>query len=329
MQYLKHFIYYTLGILAIIATALVCLNIGRYELSLSQIYQVLAGSSDDTQRHILLSFRLPRIVVAIIVGAGLSVAGAAFQSLFRNPLATPDILGVTSAASFGAVLGLMLGLSISYISIVGFIFGLLSLFLVILVGYNKHLPYQTATMILSGIIISSLFQSLIGIVKYLADPQDTLPTITYWLLGSLDVVLEPYVVYAMLGVILGSAVIFIVRWKCNVLMLQDDEAKSLGVNLALLRAIVILSSTLIIACAVSVCGVIGWVGLLVPHIARLIIGHNYARIIPLSILIGAIFLMLVDTLSRSISSEQIPISILTSLLGAPFFIYILRKSKTR
>ena len=280
-----------------------------------------------TQNNVIFYFRLPRILVAIIVGAGLSVAGGAFQSLFRNPLATPDILGVTSGASFGAVLGLLLGLSMDYISIAGFIFGILSLALVVCIGYNKNAPYQTTTMILSGIIVGALFQSLIGIIKYIADPQDTLPTITYWLLGSLDVALESYVILNLIGIIFGIVIIFILRWKLNLLMLEDDEAKSLGVNLTLLRAYIIISSTMIVACSISMCGVIGWVGLLVPHIARLLIGNENSKLIPLSMFIGALFLMLIDTLSRTLSSEQIPISILTSLVGAPFFIYILRKNQ--
>lgn len=214
-----------------------------------------------------------------------------------------------------------------YISIAGFIFGILSLALVACIGYNKNAPSQTTTMILSGIIVGALFQSLIGIVKYIADPQDTLPTITYWLLGSLDVALESYVIFNLIGIIFGIVIIFILRWKLNLLMLEDDEAKSLGVNLTLLRAYIIISSTMIVACSISMCGVIGWVGLLVPHIARLLIGNENSKLIPLSMFIGALFLMLIDTLSRTLSSEQIPISILTSLVGAPFFIYILRKNQ--
>ncbi|TLD97707.1 iron ABC transporter permease [Helicobacter jaachi] len=327
MRLLTSLSMYILGIAAIIVCACVCLTLGRYALPLSDVIAVICGNGDETQRNIIFTFRLPRIILAIIVGAGLSAAGAAFQSLFRNPLATPDILGVTNGASFGAVLGLLLGLNISYIGIAGFVFGILSLMLVLLVGYNRNNPYEMSSMILSGIIISALFQSLIGIVKYVADPQDTLPTITYWLLGSLDISLDIHVFYSLCGIVLGSGIIFILRWKLNLLMLQDDEAKSLGVNLTLLRLIVIFASTMIVACAVSVCGVIGWVGLLVPHIARLLIGNNNTTLIPLSLFIGALFLMIIDTLSRTLSSEQIPISILTSLIGTPFFIYILRKSK--
>lgn len=326
MIFFKNASLYIIGFSAIIICAIFSLSIGRYALSLSDVITTLLGRGNEMEANIIFSFRLPRILLAIVVGAGLSVAGAVFQSLFRNPLATPDILGVTSGASFGAVLGLLLGLSVSYIGIIGFIFGVLSLALVVIIGYNKNMPYETTTMILSGVIITAFFQSLIGIVKYIADPQDTLPTITYWLLGSLDVSILPHTILSIIGILVGIFILFVLRWKCNLLMLPDDEIKSLGVNLVALRIVIILVSTIIITCAVSICGVIGWVGLLVPHIARLLVGNENARLIPLSIVIGALFLLIIDTLSRTLSSEQIPISILTSLVGAPFFIYILRKN---
>ena len=327
MNLVKPLVLYSGEILIIALVGSFCLSVGRYNISFIDVLYCLVGQGDETQSNIIFSFRLPRIILAIVIGAGLSAAGVAFQSLFSNPLATPDILGVTSGVSFGAVLGLLLGLSIGYISFVGFIFGLASLALVVLIGYNKNMPYETTSMILSGIIIGALFQSLIGICKYVADPQDTLPSITYWLLGSLDTSLDTYVIWSLVGIMLGIGVIFILRWKLNLLMLQDDEAISLGVNLPLLRVLSIFASTMIVACAISVCGVIGWIGLLVPHIARLIVGNDTSKIVPLSLFIGALFLVVVDTFSRTMSASQIPISILTSLFGAPFFIYILRKSK--
>ncbi|RDU61012.1 FecCD family ABC transporter permease [Helicobacter marmotae] len=320
---------YTLGGLALLLCALLCLSLGRYFISMSDVMSTLLGEGEDIHHNIIFNFRLPRVILAIIVGAGLSLAGGAFQSLFRNPLASPDILGVTNAAGFGACLALLLGLDVAFIGIIGFAFGICSLILVVALGYNKLIPYETTTMILSGIIISALFSSLLGILKYIADPQDTLPTITYWLLGSLDISLESHVAYSLLGIMLGSGIIFILSWKLNILSLQDDEAKSLGANLPLLRFSLIFASTLIVACSVSICGVIGWVGLLVPHIARLLVGNENSKLIPLSAFFGALFLMGIDTLSRTISSEQIPISILTSLVGAPIFIYILRKKVGR
>lgn len=314
------------GVALILICAVVALCVGRYYLSPSEIYTALLGDN-EAGFNVIVEFRLPRVVLAIVVGSGLSLAGLAFQSLFRNPLATPDILGVTNGASFGAILALLFGLGVAYINLFGLLFGLMCLGLVVLVSYDRNAPYDTMSMVLSGIIISALFSSLISLVKYVADPQDTLPTITYWLLGSLELGLGLHFVAGVVGIICGSVVLYALRWKLNLLALSDDEAKALGVNLLLLRVVVILACTVIVACSVGMCGVIGWVGLLVPHIARLIVGNENAKIAPLCVIIGAIFLLLVDTVSRTISSEQIPISILTALSGAPFFIYILHKAR--
>lgn len=316
----------------IVLCALVCLKVGRYPIALEDILTLFVGTqshieSNPTYAMILLEFRLPRVLLALFVGAGLSISGCAFQNLFRNPLASPDILGVTAGASFGAVLALLLGLGVLWVSFFGFLSGLIALLLVVAVSYDKMMPYNTLTMILSGIIIAALFQSLVSLIKYLADPQDTLPTITYWLLGSLDSTFSLQMWLGIAGISLGSVVLFCLRWKLNILTLDDDEAKSLGVNLNALRLVVVLASTLIVACAVGLCGIIGWIGLLIPHIARLFVGNENARLVPLSLFIGALFLMIVDTFSRTISHEQIPISILTALIGAPFFIYILYKNK--
>lgn len=336
MGFLKGFVLMFAALCVVCIAGLVALSMGRYPISFSEVVsafysQFCSGFSsteiESTQSHIVFTFRLPRVILAIIIGAGLSVAGIAFQSLFKNPLATPDILGVSNGASFGAVVGLILGLSVGYVCFLGFICGIAALILVVAIGYNKQMPLQSTNMILSGIIISAFFQSLLGICKYIADPQDTLPTITYWLLGSLEKALDVPSIVSCCVIIVASFVIYILRWKLNLLMLQDDEAISLGVNLRNLRLLVILSSTLIVTCAICMCGVIGWVGLLVPHIARLLVGNNTAHIVPLSLFIGALFLLFVDTLSRTMLEAQIPISILTSLCGAPFFIYILRSNQ--
>ena len=324
---LKTISLYGLGIVVIVCCGIICLSIGRYQVLLSEIIACFVGECEQTHKNVIFEFRLPRIVLAIVMGIGLSVSGAAFQSLFKNPLATPDILGVTSGASFGAVLALLFGLGILYVGLFGLIFGIVALLIVGLISYDKAMPYNTITMILSGIIVSALFQSLVSLIKYIADPQDTLPTITYWLLGSLDSSFTPQVYVGIIGVIVGSVVIFLLAWKINLLALDEDEAKTLGVRLGLLRVVVIIATTFIVACSVSLCGIIGWVGLLVPHIARLLVGSDNSKLIPLCVVIGAVFMMCVDTLSRSISTNQIPISILTALVGAPFFIYILHKNK--
>lgn len=319
---------YALGVGAILLAGILSLGIGRYEIGVGEILSCLQGSECSPMQHnVIFDFRLPRVWIAIFIGAGLSASGLAFQNLFRNPLATPDILGVTSGTSFGIVLALLLGLGGGAANAFGLLFGILALALVIIVSYDKGSSANTLSMILSGIIISALFQSLVSLLKYMADPQDELPTITYWLLGSLEAPLDARAWLNLGGIALGTAVIFIYRWKLNLLALSDEEAKALGVRLHLFRGVIILSCSVIVASAVSLCGLIGWVGLLVPHIARLIVGSENRRLVPLTLLIGSLFLMLVDALARSLSSAQIPISILTAVVGAPFFIYILHKNK--
>lgn len=328
---------YTLAIIAMVCIALLALSSGRYPIAFSEVVSMLFDTLSSThstqsqqeylQRVILLDFRAPRVLLALIVGAGLSMCGCAFQSLFRNPLATPDILGVTNASSFGAVLALMLGLNMVGVCAFGFCFGIVSLVLVVAVSYSRFVSLSSVSMVLSGIIISALFSSLVSLVKYLADPQDTLPSITYWLLGSLSRVWSAQLGAGLIVVALGCVVLFALRWKLNLLALSEEEAKSLGVNLNALRAGVILSCTIIVSVSVCLCGVIGWIGLLIPHIARLLVGSENSRVLGLSAILGAGFLTLIDIISRSLSASEIPISILSAIVGAPFFIYILHKNK--
>lgn len=328
---------YTLAIIAMVGIALLALSSGRYPIAFSEVVSMLFDALRSThsaqsqqeylQQVILLDFRAPRVLLALIVGAGLSMCGCAFQSLFRNPLATPDILGVTNASSFGAVLALMLGLNMVGVCAFGFCFGIVSLVLVVAVSYSRFVPLSSVSMVLSGIIISALFSSLVSLVKYLADPQDTLPSITYWLLGSLSRVWSAQLGAGLIVVALGCVVLFALRWKLNLLALSEEEAKSLGVNLNTLRASVILSCTIIVSVSVCLCGVIGWIGLLIPHIARLLVGSENSRVLGLSAILGAGFLTLIDIISRSLSASEIPISILSAIVGAPFFIYILHKNK--
>ncbi|TKX28737.1 iron ABC transporter permease [Campylobacter sp. MIT 12-5580] len=331
---------FILALVAILLLAFFILGFGRFDLSYAQIAALLSakiislfssqsiseilGQDISTQAFILLEIRLPRVILAIVVGAGLGIAGASFQAIFRNALASPDILGVASGAGFGAVLALLFGLNIYLLTFSSFAFGLLSLLFTIAIARGAH---NKIMIILSGIIISALFQSFISLLKYLADPQDVLPAITYWLLGSLAVSDIHQMLFCCFGIILGCVLLYLYRWKHNVLLLEDMEARTLGLNVSLLRLTLIFASTLIIACIVSMCGVIGWIGLIIPHIARLIWGFNAARVLPYSLFVGAIFMLVIDTLSRSLSAAEIPISILSALVGAPFFIFILYKTK--
>lgn len=321
---------YFLSFIILLGISFFVLGIGRYDISYSQIFRallhILGMQSDIEDRilYIILEVRLPRVILAIFVGAALGMAGASFQSIFRNPLASPDILGVSSGAGFGAALALILGLNIYFLTLFAFVFGILTLILTFIVARDSS---NRIMIILSGIIISALFQSLISLLKYIADPQDTLPTITYWLLGSLSVSNIWQLVFCCVGMSVGGIIIFIYRWKHNLLMLDDIEAKSLGLNIAKIRIVLIFASTLMVSCVVSICGIIGWVGLIIPHIARIISGSNTSIVIPFSLFIGAIFMVVIDTLSRSVSQQELPISILSAVIGALFFIIILYRSK--
>lgn len=330
MAFLKIFF----ALLFVFGLGFFILGFGRFDLTYAQIFslfcETLANIGQESanfsskEAFILFEVRLPRVLLAIIVGAGLGIAGASFQAIFRNPLASPDILGVASGSGFGAVLALLFGFNIYVLTLNSFAFGILSLILTLLVARGGK---DKIMIILSGIIISALFQSFISLLKYIADPQDTLPAITYWLLGSLQVSNFAQMVFCSCGIMLGSLIIFIYRWKHNLLLFDDNEAKTLGINVNFMRLLLIFACTLIVSCVVSMCGIIGWIGLIIPHIARMLCGFNTKSVIPYSIFVGSIFMLIIDTLSRSISSQEIPISILSAVVGAPFFIMILYKAK--
>jgi iron complex transport system permease protein len=319
-------------ILLPIIAVLLSLLFGRYSLSFREIVQLLGsmikGNMDQiNEAHfkVVFTLRLPRILLAIICGAGLSVSGTAFQATFGNPLVTPDIIGVASGAACGAVVALLFNSNPIWVQAVALAFGLLAMgatWMLSKTGRNNSI----IMMVLSGIMISSVFQALISLVKYVADPEEQLQTITYWLMGSLSGSSYDTILRGAPMIIVGIIVLFMLRWKLNVLSLNEDEAKSMGINLKLMRIVVILFATLITAAAVSMCGLIGWIGLLIPHIARMIYGNNNQKIIPASISFGAVFLLIVDNVSRSLSAAQIPISILIAIIGAPLFILLLRQT---
>lgn len=325
---MRYFLLFCLLVFALFLS----LSLGRYDISLEEIVRLILfkiGFLDSLQdlknaEFILFENRLPRAFFALFVGAGLGVAGASFQAMFKNALASPDILGVTSGAAFGAILALMFGLNIYFVSFSSFVFGILSLIITLFIakGVKNHIM-----VILAGIIVSALFQSFISLVKYLADPQDVLPAITYWLLGSLQVDNTKQMLFscALISVCIG--ICFFYRWKHNLLLLDDAEARSLGLNVTNLRIVLILSSTLMISSIVSLCGIISWVGLIIPHISRLLCGNNTAQIIPTSIFTGAVFMLFIDTISRTLLSQELPISVLSAVVGAFLFLCILYRFK--
>ncbi|MBR1918602.1 MAG: iron ABC transporter permease [Spirochaetales bacterium] len=273
---------------------------------------------------VLWNIRFPRIVLAMLAGTGLSLAGLSFQSLFANPLATPDTLGVASGSSFGACLGILMGFSLRGIQIMALLFGLVAVSLTWICGKQKG--RGTTAIVLSGIIIGSLFNALVSLVKYVADTETQLPSITYWLMGSMSGKGYSTLALGSPMIILGGVLLFLLRWRLNILPLSDDEAKASGTDIRQLRIAVVVIATAMTASCVSMCGQIGWVGLIVPHICRMALGNSHERLVPSSISIGATFLVIVDTLSRTMATSEIPISVLTAIVGAPFFIYLMRKN---
>lgn len=314
-----------------LVTALICLCFGRMNVPVGEVLTALrtaltGESTSNVQNYsIVINLRLPRILTAIIVGAGLSCAGNTYQSLFSNPLATPDILGVTSGTCVGAILAIILSCSILETQLIALVFGLISVCFTLKVA-GKSDGRSMVYLVLAGTIASSLFNALGSLLKYTADPQDKLPEITYWLLGSLNGATWKGLRLGMPVILAGTLVLIMLRWKCNVLTLSDDEARSLGVDLKKIRALIIVAATAVIASCVSMCGQVGWVGLVVPHACRMLFGSDNRRVIPASASIGAAFMLLLDTVARSASESEIPISILTAVIGAPIFIALLKKT---
>ncbi len=323
-----------LGVCLLVAVA-ASAAIGRYPISLSQIGGILASKVFDIEpfwppvaESLLLNSRLPRIVLACLVGACLSGAGASYQGVFQNPMAAPDLLGASSGAAFGAALAIVFDLGKTMLIVFAFAFSLLTVCLVIFVG-NRAKGKRVVGLILAGIMVGSLVTSATSFLKLVADPTDQLPAITYWMMGSLNGTEPSDVLLAFVPMLIGLVPLFLLRWRMNLLTLGDDEARSMGVNVGRLRTAVIVSSTLITAASVCVSGVIGWIGLVVPHLCRRIVGNNFKYLLPVSILLGALFMLLVDNISRNLFSTEIPLGILTSFIGAPFFLYLITKGGER
>ena len=276
----------------------------------------------------VVNIRLPRILMACMVGCSLSAAGATFQGVFQNPMASPDILGASNGAAFGAALAILLGLSTQMITAFAFIGSLITVILVFLIA--RWAPgLRTVNLILAGIMIGSLFSAGTSYLKLVADPSNQLPAITYWLMGSLSGVRLEHLLPAAIPMAAGLIPLLLLRWRLNLLSLGESEARALGVHTDLLRAALIVCATLITAASISVSGVIGWVGLVIPHLSRRLIGSDHRGLLPCSMLLGGAFLLLVDDVSRNLLATEIPIGILTAVIGAPFFLFLLlRKEKT-
>lgn len=324
--------YWTVGSLAVIlAAAAAAMAIGRFTISPRELAAVLMpgafpGEEVSGQvRTVISNIRLPRVLLALLSGAGLAAAGAAFQGLFANPLATPDTLGAANGASFGAVLGILLGLPAFGIQLLAMILGIVAVLMAWSVGRVKG-TMPPLMVILAGMVVSSLFSALVSLVKYAADPQDVLPAISYWLMGSMASTTRATLVMGAPFIIIGSILLFLLRWKLNSMSLPEDEARSLGIPVRRIRGLVIVGSAMVTAAVVSMCGQIGWVGLLIPHMVRMIFGNDNSSVMPASMAFGAVFMLIIDTAARSVTASEIPVSILTSLIGAPCFILLLRKT---
>lgn len=328
----RHFRTVMLVMCAILfAAAMTALCLGRYELTLPQVLSVLLPGGYDgieptrIMENVVANVRLPRVLLAILAGAGLAVSGAAFQALFANPLAAPDTLGVATGASFGAVLGILFGMPGLMIQVMSLGSGLVAVALVITISRVRE-TNSILMIILSGMVVGALFSALVSLVKFAADPQDVLPSITFWMMGAMTGATKASVIAGTPMIILGLIGLWLLRWRLNVTTLPADEAASLGIPVKRIRAAVIIFATMITASAVSMCGLIGWVGLLVPHAARMIFGANNRFVLPASMVLGALFLLIIDTIARTALQTEIPVSILTAVVGAPFFIYLLRRT---
>ena len=282
----------------------------------------------EQMETVVVNIRLPRILMACLVGCSLSAAGATFQGVFHNPMASPDILGASSGAAFGAALAILLGASTRMITLSAFCFSLLTVGLVMLVAHRAP-GARLINLILAGIMLSSLFNAGTSYIKLVADPSNQLPQITYWLMGSLSGTRLNDVPLAFLPMVIGLVPLFLLRWQLNLLSLGESEAKSLGVNTDRVRLVLLLSATLITAASVSFSGMIGWVGLVVPHLCRKLLGSDHRYLVPGSFLCGAAFLLLVDDVSRNLLAVEIPIGILTALIGAPFFLYLITRKEEK
>ena len=320
----------------LILTLIFALSAGRYPIPFSTVLSILIDNFFElvnqnwktVEERVVELVRLPRILVAGMCGAALSLSGAALQGMFRNPLVGPQIIGVSSGAAFGGVLAILFMLSDFFIPVLAFAFGVAALLITMGVaraGGGKNV----LSLVLGGIVTSAFFASLVSLAKYTADPEDSLPTIVYWLLGSYNESSYKDVLFILVPMLTAGILIYKMRHLINILSLGEEEARSMGINVDVSRWIILLSCAVLIAATVSVSGIVGWVGLIIPHFARMITGANHSRLLPISMLIGAIYMVLVDTIARTASYGEIPIGVLTALLGAPIFGWLLYRTQMK
>jgi iron complex transport system permease protein len=317
-----------LGLLAL--GLLVAFTVGRYPVTLAELIEVLVSrlagrptAVPPAVENVVLLVRGPRVVAAALVGAALAVAGTAFQGLFRNPLVSPDILGASSGAALGAVLGIYFSLGVIGIESLAFVGGLVAVAAVYVIGSLLHSRDPILVLVLTGVVVGALLGAGVGLVKYLADPYNQLPAMTFWLLGSLAATTVSDLLPLSGPVAVGTIVLIALRWRLNVMSLPEDEARALGLATGPFRIAIVAAATLVTSASVATSGIIGWVGLVVPHLARALVGPDFPRLIPTAALLGGGYLLLIDTLARTAAPVEMPLGILTAVIGTPFFIWLL------
>ncbi len=321
------------GVLVVIGV--LALALGRFSVPPWHVVQILAAQlvpfpleASQTEQNVILLVRLPRVLLAVLVGGGLAIGGAALQAIFRNPLVSPEIIGVSAGASFGGALALLLGLGPVLLVAGSFVFGLVALGTLLLITAGRG-GTPMLMIVLGGVVTGSFFSALVALVTYIADPNTTLPAIVFWLLGSVATATFAKVAVALLPVLGGAAVLLALRWRINVLSLGDEDAVALGVAPRPLRWVVLIAVALIVAGAVAVSGAVSWVGLVVPHLARMWVGPDHRVLLPVSFLLGGAYIVLVDTVARTATAGEIPLGVLTALIGAPVFFLLLRRNRER
>jgi len=319
----------TLLVVLLVVVFFIALCAGRYSIRVTEVVRILASSVfdvtqtwDDKAYGVIFTLRLPRTIGAVLVGAALSLAGAAYQGVFKNPLVSPDLLGVSSGACVGAAIAILLGMNSLGVQALAFAVGIGAVTLTMLIP-RLFRSSSMMMLVLSGVIVRGMMDSVVGVIKYIADPETQLADITYWTLGSLVKVLSSDLFAIAPVIAAGCLMVLLLSWRINILSLGEQEARALGVHVGFVRGVVIICSTLLTASAVCVCGTIGWVGLVIPHLSRITVGQDNTKSIPVSLLMGAIFMVAIDTLARVLTSLELPLSILTGIIGAPFYFMVL------
>ena len=319
-------------VVLILACAALAILAGRYGVSPRQMVGAISARMgggiypDRKADSVVFNLRLPRITVAVLIGSGMAVSGAAFQSLFSNPLATPDTLGVASGTCVGAVVALLLGWGMSGVQLTALVAGLVTVAITTAVARRRDGGTDVVTLVLAGVIVSAMADAVLSMLKLTADPTSKLPEITYWLMGSLAGASWSQIALAAPFIVIGSGVIVALRWRLNVLALSEDEARAAGVDVRSLRITLIVCATVVTASVISLCGQVGWIGLIVPHAARMLTGSDNRYLIPVCLLLGASIMIFIDTAARTITASEVPVSVVTAIVGAPFFITLLRRT---